>query len=114
MLSKSLIAASSKPLLLCILNEEKSYGYAITQKVKQLSGGKMDWSDGMLYPVLKRLEKEDLIQSEWVLSEEGRHRKYYSITAKGKEELIVERAQWFSVHLTLAQFWGAKPELNLG
>lgn len=74
----------------------------------------MEWSDGMLYPVLKRLEKEDLIQSEWILSEEGRHRKYYSITKKGKEELAQERAHWFSVHLTLAQFWGNKPELSMG
>lgn len=114
MISKSLIAASSKPLLLCILNEGKSYGYEITQRVKTLSGGTLEWSDGMLYPVLKRMEKDGLIQSEWILSEEGRQRKYYSITEKGKAELAVEREHWYSVHMTLAQFWGNKPKLSMG
>ncbi len=113
MFSKSLVAASAKPLILCILKREKSYGYAITQKVKELSGGAMEWSDGMLYPILKRLEKESLIQSEWVLSEEGRHRKYYSITEKGIKEIAVEREQWFRAHATMGKLWGLKPELNI-
>jgi hypothetical protein len=50
-INKDLIAASSTPLVLAILAEEDSYGYAILQRVRELSGGRMTWTDGMLYPV---------------------------------------------------------------
>jgi PadR family transcriptional regulator PadR len=105
MISKSLIAASSRPLILGILRGGKSYGYLIIQKVKELSGGVLEWSDGMLYPVLHRLEKEGLIVSEWILSEEGRPRKYYSITDQGKKELFKEKEQWMNVHGVLNKIW---------
>lgn len=65
MIAKDLVAASSRPLLLSVLAEGESYGYEIIQKVRQLSGGQIEWSEGMLYPVLHRLEREDLINSEW-------------------------------------------------
>jgi PadR family transcriptional regulator, regulatory protein PadR len=55
--SKDLIAASSNPIVLAILAEGDSYGYAILQRVRELSGGRMQWTDGMLYPVLHRLER---------------------------------------------------------
>jgi PadR family transcriptional regulator PadR len=79
MVSKGLMAASTKPLILSILKEGKSYGYLIIQRVKELSGGSVEWSDGMLYPVLHRLENEGFIVSEWIITREGRKRKYYSI-----------------------------------
>lgn len=107
--SKSLIAASSKPLILGILQERKSYGYSIIQRMKELSNGKIEWADGMLYPVLHRLEKEGLIQSEWILSDEGRHRKYYSITDAGKEALHNEKANWMSMHEVMLNLWSIKP-----
>src|SRR5215212_9989160 len=56
-INKDLIAASSTPIVLAILAEEDSYGYAILQRVRELSGGRMEWTDGMLYPVLHRLER---------------------------------------------------------
>jgi PadR family transcriptional regulator PadR len=99
--SKQLVAASSKPLLLGILQGGKTYGYEIIQKVKQLSGGQLEWSDGMLYPVLHRLEKDGLIISEWILSEEGRHRKYYALTEKGKMDLHREKSNWMAIHNVL-------------
>ena len=105
MVSKSLVAASSKPLILGILKKGKSYGYAIIQEVKELSGGVLEWSDGMLYPVLHKLEKEGLIASEWILSDEERPRKYYRITEKGKASLVEEKQQWMSVHQALATLW---------
>ena len=75
----------------------------IIKKIKEWSGGEMEWADGMLYPVLQRLEKEELIRSEWILSDGSRPRKYYEITAKGKKELIVEKEQWITVNSVLSK-----------
>ena len=55
-LYKDLVAASATPLVLSILKEGDSYGYAIIKRVKELSEREMNWTDGMLYPVLHRLE----------------------------------------------------------
>jgi DNA-binding PadR family transcriptional regulator len=109
MASKGLMAASTKPLILTILKEGKSYGYFIIQRVKDLSGGALEWSDGMLYPVLHRLEKEGYIKSEWMITANGRKRKYYSITEQGKRELIAEKEDWLSVQAVLAKLWGILP-----
>jgi PadR family transcriptional regulator PadR len=111
MASKGLMAASTKPLILSILRSGKNYGYFITQKVKEISGGSLDWSDGMLYPVLHRLEKEGFISSEWMNTESGRKRKYYSITELGKQELVLERENWMSVHAVFSQLWSLKPTI---
>ena len=110
MVSKELMAASTKPLILTILKRGESYGYQIIQDVKELSGGSLQWSDGMLYPVLHKLEKDGLVQSRWDLSEEGRRRKYYSITEAGREELQTAKQQWFSVHEVLKKLWGPSPQ----
>jgi PadR family transcriptional regulator PadR len=105
MISKALIAASTKPMILSILSGGENYGYQIIQRVKQISGGKMDWTAGMLYPVLHRLEKEGLIRARWRLSEEGRRRKYYVITDRGREELESDIREWTSVHNALSRLW---------
>ena len=86
-INKDLIAASSTPLVLAILAERDSYGYAILQRVRELSGGRMEWTDGMLYPVLHRLERRGFIRSRWGTSENGRRRKYYRLTGRGAQEL---------------------------
>jgi DNA-binding PadR family transcriptional regulator len=109
MLAKDMVAASARPLLLSILAEGESYGYEIIQKVRELSGGEIEWSDGMLYPVLHRLEREGLIESEWKESETGRERKYYSISNDGRKALKTERRQWLTVHNTLSRLWKLKP-----
>ncbi len=109
MISKNLTAASTKPIILGILRQGSSYGYLIIKKIKELSGGKMEWSDGMLYPVLHRLEKEELIRSEWVMAENSRPRKYYHITEAGKRELNYEHEQWSQVNSILNEVWGIKP-----
>ena len=105
MISKALIAASTKPMILSILQEGENYGYQIIQSVKRVTGGKLEWSDGMLYPVLHRLEKDGLIQAHWRVSDEGRRRKYYRITELGRAELEAEMEQWMSVHLALSSLW---------
>ena len=109
MIAKALIAASTKPMILSILSNGENYGYQIIQSVKRISGGQLDWSDGMLYPVLHRLEKDGFIRSKWILSEEGRRRKYYSITDLGRKELEADMAQWKSVHEALSKLWKAQP-----
>ncbi len=109
MLTKDLVAASSKPMVLSILAGGESYGYEIIQKVRELSGGHIEWSDGMLYPVLHRLEREGLIESEWREAETGRERKYYSLSKEGRKALQNERHQWLAVHNTLSKLWQLKP-----
>ena len=65
-MSKDLVAASATPLVLAILAEGDSYGYAIIKRVAELSGGHLQWTDGMLYPVLHRLERQGLCRGEVV------------------------------------------------
>ena len=106
-INKDLIAASSTPIVLAILVEEDSYGYAILQRVKELSGGRMEWTDGMLYPVLHRLERLGHVEARWETAETGRKRKYYSITTEGRAQLAEERKQWQAVNDTLRGIWQA-------
>jgi len=108
MISKNLTAASTKPIILGILKQGNSYGYLIIKKIKEISGGKMKYSDGMLYPVLHRLEKEGLIKSKWTMNNESRPRKYYEITTIGKSALAVEKQQWLQVNAVLSEIWGVK------
>ena len=102
MLTKDLVAASSKPMVLSILAGGESYGYEIIQKVRELSGGHIEWSDGMLYPVLHRMEDRGLIKSRWGESETGRKRKYYSIKKDGKTAMNQHHAQWSLVDSVLS------------
>jgi DNA-binding PadR family transcriptional regulator len=104
-INKDLIAASSTPIVLAILVEGDSYGYAILQRVRELSGGHMEWTDGMLYPVLHRLERLGHIEARWEVAESGRRRKYYRITTQGREQLAEEQRQWQTVDSTLRGLW---------
>lgn len=104
-LEKELVAASSVPLVLSILKEGDSYGYAIIQRVRDLSDGKIEWTDGMLYPVLHWLEEQDLVTSHWSDSDTGRKRKYYSLNSQGRKALRQQREQWNLVHSVLNQLW---------
>ncbi len=99
------MAASSTPIVLSILAVDDSYGYAILQRVREVSGGRMEWTDGMLYPVLHRLERLGLVDARWAVAETGRRRKYYRITAEGREHLAEERRQWHAVDATLRGVW---------
>jgi PadR family transcriptional regulator PadR len=105
--NKDLIAASSISIVLAILTEKDSYGYAILQRVGELSGGRMEWTDGMLYPVLHRLERLGHIEARWEVAESGRRRKYYRITSEGRARLAEERIQWEAVDSTLRGIWKA-------
>ena len=108
MITKELVAASAEPMILSLLSKGETYGYAIIQEIKKLSGDKIEWTDGMLYPVLHRLEDRGLIQSRWAEAENGRKRKYYSLKNDGKKALKKQREQWLTVHSTLAKLWEEK------
>lgn len=105
--NKDLIAASSTPIVLAILAKKDSYGYAIIKRVQELSGGRMEWTDGMLYPVLHRLERLGYVEARWEVAGSGRRRKYYRITSRGKAHLTDERRQWQAVDATLRGIWKA-------
>ena len=109
-INKDLVAASSTPLVLAILAGGDSYGYAILKRVRELSGGELEWTDGMLYPVLHRLERSGLIESRWENAESGRRRKYYRITGAGRQQLGDERRQWRTVDRALEKIWTAMAE----
>jgi PadR family transcriptional regulator, regulatory protein PadR len=104
-LGKDLVAASATPLVLAILAEGDSYGYAIIKRVAELSGGHLQWTDGMLYPVLHRLERQGLVAAKWGVSERGRGRKYYRITRLGRAQLAAQKQQWQVVDNTLRGIW---------
>lgn len=112
MLSKELVAASTVPLVLSVLTEGENYGYALIQRVRELSEGKIKWTEGMLYPVLHWMEKEGMIESEWREAETGRKRKYYRLCKEGRRALQTEQQQWLTVHTTLNGLWRIKPSLT--
>jgi PadR family transcriptional regulator, regulatory protein PadR len=104
-IDKDLVAASATPLVLAILGESESYGYAILRRVRELSGGDLEWTDGMLYPLLHRLERLGYVTTEWRTSTEGRRRKYYAITDAGRAALADQRRQWLAVTKALNDIW---------
>ena len=104
-MGKDLVAASATPLVLAILADGDSYGYAIIKRVAELSGGHLQWTDGMLYPVLHRLERLSLVSAKWRGAEGSRQRKYYRITKEGRAQLAAQRQQWQVVDDTLRGIW---------
>lgn len=111
MLSKELVAACSRPLVLTLLEGAENYGYEMIRRVRELSGGGLEWTEGTLYPVLHRLEREGLITAFWRESEVGRRRKYYRLTASGLSALAQERRDWMTVHQLLEKLWTLKSSL---
>ena len=104
-IDKDLVAASATPLVLAILVEGESYGYAILKQVRELSGGELEWTDGMLYPLLHRLGRLGHVTTEWRTTPEGRRRRYYAITEDGRAALVEHQRQWETVARTLGGVW---------
>jgi len=106
-IGKDLVAASAMPLVLAILNEGESYGYAILKRIDELSGGEMGWTDGMLYPLLHRLDRLGYVEATWDSPPGGRRRRYYRITPAGRKALSEQRRQWEVVSGALQNAWRA-------
>ena len=104
-IDKDLVAASATPIVLGILADGESYGYAILKRVQELSGGQMAWTDGMLYPLLHRLERQGHVKATWGTAESGRKRKHYALTRAGRDALAERRQQWEVVADALDQVW---------
>ena len=105
-IDKDLVAASATPLVLAILAEGESYGYAILKRVRELSDGELEWTDGMLYPLLHRLHRLGYVTTEWRTPPEGRRRRYYAITDEGHAALAEHKRQWATVARALGDVWG--------
>jgi PadR family transcriptional regulator PadR len=103
--AKDLVAASATPMVLGILAEGESYGYAILKRINELSGGELEWTEGLLYPLLHRLERLGHVESAWQSVTGERRRKYYRVTDQGLAELAEQRRQWDTVVDTLKGLW---------
>ena len=105
MSTKSLTGASVSAIILSILSHGDSYGYAIIHKVRDLSGGDVEWAAGSLYPVMHRMKADGWIEDYWAEPEGERRRRYYKITAVGEVALAAEKKKWMTVHSVLTQLW---------
>jgi DNA-binding PadR family transcriptional regulator len=110
--TKDLVAASATPMVLGILAERDSYGYAILKRISELSAGELEWTEGLLYPLLHRLERLGYVESSWQAVSGERRRKYYRITRAGRAELAEQRRQWDTVVDALKEIWLGPDDLR--
>src|SRR6476619_1004766 len=105
-LNKDLVAAYAAPLVLTILEDGESYGYAILERVRTLSGGAVEWTDGMLYAVLHRLDAKESVAARWGAAWTARRGKYSALKPAGREALRDQKEKWRGAVQMLGQLWG--------
>lgn len=98
-----LVQGTLDVLLLKILALGPMHGFAISQRLKQISGNVLTVSDGSLYPSLHKLEQEGWITAEWKTSELGRRAKFYSLKRLGHKQLERESANWERLSSAITQ-----------
>ena len=86
------------------------HGYGIARRIEQISGDLLSVNQGTLYPVLLRLEQEDVIASEWGPSENNRRSRFYRLTAAGHHRLGAEKRTWEETAAIIARFLTLKAE----
>lgn len=96
-LPKDLMAASATPLVLALLRRGDSYGYEIIKRVRELSDGQLEWKEGMLYPLLHRLDEKGLIEAYDRTGDSGRARRYYRLLPEGARQLEEQQAGFAAV-----------------
>lgn len=96
--NKELIGASTRLLILAALAREATYGYALIKSINDEADGLFVWQEGTVYPVLHKLEKEGLVRAQWQEADTGRRRKYYYVTAGGRDALADGAEQWTGFH----------------
>ena len=104
-IDKELAAARATPLVLTVLSEGESYGYAILKRVRELSGGELEWADAMVYPLFHRLRRLEYLTSEWRTLPEGRRRRYYAITDDGRAALAKRQRPRVTAMRALGGVW---------
>jgi DNA-binding PadR family transcriptional regulator len=96
--NKELVGASTAILVLSVLAREASYGYQIVKRLNDEAHGLFVWQEGTVYPVLYKLEQEKYVRAQWQQADTGRERKYYYITAKGRDALKDGAHEWGAFH----------------
>lgn len=91
---KGLLGGSIQLMLLSLLSEKDYYGYQIIKELERRSESAFQLKEGTLYPVLHRMQNEDYINAYEQEAENGKRRKYYRITDKGRRQLVTEREEW--------------------
>jgi PadR family transcriptional regulator PadR len=94
-------------LILKTLELEPMHGWGITNRLRQLSDSVLQVNQGSLYPALHRLEEQGWISASWKASENNRQAKYYALTAKGRRQLVEEKANWIRLAAAVANIVGA-------
>ncbi|MBI2424313.1 MAG: helix-turn-helix transcriptional regulator [Candidatus Hydrogenedentes bacterium] len=100
---KELVGASTAVIILGVLAREPSYGYQIVKRVNEAADGVWEWQEGTVYPVLHKLEKDKLVRAQWQEADTGRQRKYYYITAAGRDALSTQAERWKAFNGIVAQ-----------
>ena len=111
-LSKQALDGNVESLLLAILESGPSYGYAIVKELNERAEGILQLGEGTIYPVLHRMEDKKLITAKWRLAENGRQRKYYRLTPKGRKALAASREQWQILSVVMRKVVGSAEELS--
>ena len=92
--NRELMKGSTSILILSLLDKENMYGYQISQKLKTASQEIFELKEGTLYPMLHSLENDEAVESYWYDADNGKRRKYYRITTKGKKLLKHKKEEW--------------------
>jgi PadR family transcriptional regulator, regulatory protein PadR len=103
--SNDLVAASATQMVLVILHRGERYGCAIVQEIRDVSEQRIEWKDGMVYPLLRRLESQGLVESSWRIADSGRRRRYCRLNQVGIEALARHREQWQMTNRVLTTLW---------
>ncbi|WP_338732516.1 PadR family transcriptional regulator [Mangrovimonas cancribranchiae] len=112
MYSKELTKGTLQPIILKLISSrDKMYGYEITQEVKKITSGKIDISEGALYPILHKLEAQGVLVTEKIYVGK-RVRKYYSVTKDGKQKVIEATKEINDFIITLQTIFNAKPTIS--
>ncbi len=101
-----LLKGIAPAVVLEILSAGQMYGYELSQAIEQRSGDVLTLGKGTLYPLLYNLEAKKLVKGTWQQADNGRKRRYYSITSKGKGELAKQKEQLRELHTGLNMVFG--------
>jgi PadR family transcriptional regulator PadR len=97
-------------LVLRTLELEPMHGWGISQRIQQISDSVLQVNQGSLYPALHRLEEQGWIAADWKASENNRQAKYYSLTTRGRKQLVEERDNWLRLSAAVGRILGPVPE----